>query len=412
MGLIVQKYGGTSVGNLDRIRDVAIRIKASYDEGHNIVVVVSARGGVTNELIAKAKSLHAFPDEREMDMLLAVGEQETIALTAIALHALGIPAVSQTGAQAGILTDYAHTRARIKSMHCEKIKEYLHQKKVVIVAGFQGITPTGEITTLGRGGSDLTAIALAHGLKADVCQIFTDVEGVYTADPRIIPQARKIQEISHAELLELSSMGSKVMQARAVEFAQRYNVDFEVRSSFNHSPGTQVKKRVLNLKEITVTGVAVDNNQTLFTITHLPNKPGITGILFQALNEHDITIDMAPNDLGHDGVSKISFSVNTEDRDRTKRIVDTALLQIGQGILTEICPIAKVSLIGRGIHLHAERVEGFFNVLANNKIDIALISTSELKISAAIDPSKANEAASLLHQAFNFENEPLLVNNV
>jgi len=256
MARIVQKYGGTSVGDIERIKRVADRIKATRDEGNEVVVVVSARSGVTNELLARAKAIHEHPSERELDMLLATGEQETIALTAIALHAIKVEAVSYTGAQAGIFTDAAHTKAKIKTINARPIEHDLQAGKVVIVAGFQGINDEGQITTLGRGGSDLTAIALAAAVKADKCEIYTDVDGVYTADPRVVKDARKLDEISYDEMLELASSGSKVMQSRSVEFAKKYDVVFEVRSSFNHNPGTIVKEEVVYMEEVVVRGVA------------------------------------------------------------------------------------------------------------------------------------------------------------
>src|SRR6188474_681746 len=273
MALIVQKYGGTSVGDIDRIKNVAQRIKKSRDEGHSLVVVVSARSGVTNELIAKAKAITDRPDTREMDMLLAIGEQETIALTAMALHAIDIPAVSYTGAQAGIFTDPIFTKAKIQRIIPKNIQKDLKDGKVIIVAGFQGINEEGQITTLGRGGSDLTAIALAAALKADKCEIYTDVDGVYTADPRVVKDAQKLEEISYDEMLELASLGSKVMQSRSVEFAKKYGVVFEVRSSFNHNPGTIVKEEVAYMEKVVVRGVAVDKDQAKVVITGLPDKP-------------------------------------------------------------------------------------------------------------------------------------------
>lgn len=275
MALIVQKYGGTSVGDTDRILNVAKRIKTFVDGGNQVVVVVSARSGVTNELIARAKTFSAEPDDREMDMLLAVGEQETIALTAMALHSIGQKAVSRTGAQAGIITDDAHTRARLLEITGGDIRDCLDKGEVVIVAGFQGVDKSGNISTLGRGGSDLSAIALAAALKADICQIYTDVSGVYTADPRVVKNARKIPEMSYEELLEMASLGSKVMQARSVEFAQKHNVVFEVRSSFNNEPGTIVKSEAPSLEDVVISGVAIDRNQTKVTVSDIPDKPAL-----------------------------------------------------------------------------------------------------------------------------------------
>src|SRR5215813_13963528 len=275
MAVIVQKYGGTSVANTERIKNVAARVAKYRAKGDQIVVVVSAMSGVTDNLIKLAKELMPLPSDREMDMLLATGEQTTIALTAIALHSLDVPAVSLTGAQAGIVTDGVHTKAKIQNISPKKVHDLLNQGKVVIVAGFQGETSEGQITTLGRGGSDLTAIALAASLKADLCQIYTDVDGVYTSDPRIVPGAQKLPEISYDEMLELASLGAKVMQSRSVEFAKKFGVVFEVRSSLNDNPGTIVKEEAKSMEEIVVRGVSLDKNQAKITLVGVPDKPGI-----------------------------------------------------------------------------------------------------------------------------------------
>ncbi len=400
MALIVQKYGGTSVGDPDRILNVARRIKKFRDQGHQLVVVVSARGGVTNELIARAKALNPTPDEREMDMLMAVGEQETIALTAIALHSIGIPAVSRTGAQAGIYTDFAHTRARIVDITGGDIREQLDQGKVVIVAGFQGQNRAGEVTTLGRGGSDLTAIALAAALKADICQIYTDVDGVYTADPRVVPTAKKLKEISYEELLELASLGSKVMQARSVEFAQKFNVKFEVRSSFNEEPGTIVKAEVPSMEDVVVSGIAVDKNQAKITINDLPDKPGIASKLFQALGEGSVVVDMIIQNIGRGGLANLTFTVAKDDVARAEKVVMAALQNTGGGKLQLTGDIAKVSAVGVGMRSHAGVASKFFGALAQAGVNIQMISTSEIKISVAIDPAQADVAARAVHDAF------------
>jgi aspartate kinase len=275
MALIVQKYGGTSVGNTDRIKNVAARVAKYHARGDKIVVVVSAMSGVTDNLIKLAKDIMPLPSEREMDVLLATGEQQTIALTAIALHNLGLKAASLTGAQAGITTDVVHTKAKIHNIKPKKVHELLKQGNVVIVAGFQGETPEGQITTLGRGGSDLTAIALAAALKADLCQIYTDVDGVYTTDPRIVPNAKKLSEISYDEMLELASLGAKVMQSRSVEFAKKFGVVFEVRSSLNENPGTIVKEETKSMEGVVVRGVVLDKNQAKITLVGVPDKPGV-----------------------------------------------------------------------------------------------------------------------------------------
>src|SRR5580765_3207546 len=288
MALIVQKYGGTSVGNPERIKNVAARVAKYHAKGEQIVVVVSAMSGVTDNLITLARQIMALPSEREMDVLLATGEQTTIALTAMALHALDIQAVSLTGAQAGILTDGVHTKAKIQNITPKRIHQYLDSGSVVIVAGFQGQTPDGHITTLGRGGSDLTAIALAAALKADLCQIYTDVDGVYTADPRIVPGAQKLPEISYDEMLELASLGAKVMQSRSVEFAKKFGVIFEVRSSLNENPGTIVKEETKSMEGIVVRGVALDKNQAKVTLVGVPDKPGVAARIFRALGDDTV----------------------------------------------------------------------------------------------------------------------------
>jgi aspartate kinase len=401
MALIVQKYGGTSVGNADRIRHVATRIKAHRDRGDQVVVVVSARSGVTNELIERAKSLNPFPDDREMDTLLAIGEQETIALTAIALHAIGIPAVSRTGPQAGIITDDAHTRARILDVTGGDIKAQLDDGKVVIVAGFQGLSTHGQVTTLGRGGSDLSAIALAWALKADLCQIYTDVDGVYTADPRIVPQARKIDVLSYDEMLELASSGSKVMQARSVEFAQKYNVVFEVRSSFNDEPGTLVKAEAPNMEQILVRGVAVDKNQVKFTLNDVPDRPGVAATLFQALGAGGIVVDMIIQNIGQGGLANLSFTIAKEDVPRAEKVLHEVVKTLGGGKLQPTADIAKVSAVGIGMRTHSGVAAKFFGALAKAGVNILMITTSEIKISVAIDPAQADLAAQTVHAAFD-----------
>src|SRR5437660_689699 len=310
--LIVQKYGGTSVGNPERIKNVAARLARHRAKGDQIVVVVSAMSGVTDNLIKLAKEIMPLPNEREMDVLLATGEQTTIALTAIALHALGVPAVSLTGAQAGIVTDRVHTKAKIQNITPKRIHELLDQGNVVIVAGFQGQTLEGQITTLGRGGSDLTAIALAAALKADLCQIYTDVDGVYTGDPRLVPTARKLPEISYDEMLELASLGAKVMQSRSVEFAKKFGVIFEVRSSLNDNPGTIVKEETRNMEDIVVRGVSLDKNQAKLTLVEVPDQPGVAAKVFSALTNAAVNVDMIVQNVGHGGgapATDLSFTV-------------------------------------------------------------------------------------------------------
>lgn len=401
MARIVQKYGGSSVADLDRIRNVAARVKKVADEGHEVIVVVSARSGVTNDLVGRALSLNSMPNDREMDMLLAVGEQETIALTAMALHALGVPAVSRTGAQAGILTDLVHTRARIMSIASGSIEDCLGRGEVVIVAGFQGVTAEGQITTLGRGGSDLSAIALASSLKADLCQIFTDVDGVYTADPRIVPDARKLTEISYDEMLELASLGSKVMQARSVEFAKKYGVLFEVRSSFNDNPGTIVKEEVASMEDVVVRGVAVDKNQMKVTVSHLPDKPGTAADIFQALSDAGVVVDMIVQNVARGGLANLTFTVPRDDAERAKKAVVTVFERLGTGQVEVADAIAKLSVVGVGMRTHSGVATTLFRTLATHGINIQMISTSEIKISVVLDIARADEAVQIVHAAFN-----------
>jgi aspartate kinase len=403
MALIVQKYGGTSVGNVDRIQNVAAKIKEQWSKGHKLVVVVSARSGVTNELIGRAKALMPLPDEREMDILMSVGEQETIALTVIALHAIGVPAVSRTGAQAGIITDAIHTRARIIKITGGDIAERLEEGKVVIVAGFQGVTPDGQITTLGRGGSDLTAIAVAASIKADVCQIYTDVDGVYTADPRIVLSAKKMNEISYEEMLELASSGSKVMQSRSVEFAQKYNVPFEVRSSFNDQPGTLVKAIDKTLEDAAIAGVALDRLQTRVTVNDLPDNPQAIATLFNDLGESGLSVDMIIKNLGKDGKSNLTFSVSTDQFVRVEKVVSQTLKNLGSGTVRSAGEISKLSIVGVGMISHPGVAGTLFKALASVGVNSELITTSEIKISVALDPAKADAAIRAVHTAFGLD---------
>ena len=400
MARIVQKYGGTSVGDIERIKRVAERIKAIRDEGNELVVVVSARSGVTNELLARAKAIHEHPSERELDMLLATGEQETIALTAIALHAIKVDAVSYTGGQAGIFTDAAHTMAKIKTINAAPIEHDLQAGKVVIVAGFQGINDEGQITTLGRGGSDLTAIALAAAVKADKCEIYTDVDGVYTADPRVVKDARKLDEISYDEMLELASSGSKVMQSRSVEFAKKYDVVFEVRSSFNHNPGTIVKEEVAYMEQVVVRGVAVDKDQTKVIVSNIPDKPGSAGRVFRALANANIIVDMIVQNVGRNGIANLTFTVPQSDSHRARETLAPVFHDLGGGEVAIHNQIAKLSVVGVGMKTHSGVAATLFETLAAQGINIELISTSEIKISVVIGAARADEAARVAHAAF------------
>ena len=402
MARIVQKYGGTSVGDVDRIKNVARRIKEIRDAGNELVVVVSARAGVTNELIARAKAITALPSEREMDQLLAIGEQETIALTAMALHAIGVPAVSYTGAQAGIFTDTVHTKAKIKGVNANALEKDLKAGKVIIVAGFQGTNEEGQTTTLGRGGSDLTAIALAAAIKADKCEIYTDVDGVYTADPRVVKDAKKLQEISYDEMLELASLGSKVMQSRSVEFAAKYGVVFEVRSSFNNNPGTIVKQEVAYMEKVLVRGVAVDKDQAKVVVSNITDKPGTAAKVFKALANANINVDMIVQNVGRGGVANLTFTVPLTEKDKAVKALAPALKETGGEVAFDE-NIAKLSVVGVGMRTHSGVAATLFEALAKASINLELISTSEIKISVVIAKDKADDAARVAHKAFELE---------
>lgn len=400
MALIVQKYGGTSVKDVERIKNVARRVKETVDAGNRVAVVVSARGGVTNELVARAKEINERPDEREMDMLLSCGEQETIALTAMALHALGQPAVSRLGHQAGFITDKAHTQARIIDLTGGDIKDRLDEGKVCIVAGFQGKNEDGEITTLGRGGSDLSAIALAAALKADLCQICTDVDGVYTADPRVVKDARKIDEISYDEMLEMASSGSKVMQARSVEFAKKHNVVFEVRSSLNNNPGTIVKAEVPSMESVVVRGVAVERDQAKIFVSEIPDQPGAAAKIFRATSDAGVNVDMIVQNMGRKGKANLTFTCPEDGALKAKDAVNKVLAQLGGGTVDISGGMAKLSVVGVGMKSHSGVAATLFESLAKAGVNIDMISTSEIKITVAIDAAQANDAYVAAHGAF------------
>ena len=401
MALIVQKYGGTSVGNPDRIKNVAQRVLATQQAGNQVVVVVSAMSGVTDSLIKLAKEVHPEPPEREMDVLLATGEQTTIALLAMALQGLGAQAASLTGAQAGIVTFGLHTKAKIANITPKRVHELLDSGHAVIIAGFQGETPDGHITTLGRGGSDLSAIAIAAAVKADVCQIYTDVDGVYTADPRIIPDAKKIQEISYDEMLEMAALGSKVMQARSVEFAKKFNVVFEVRSSFNNNPGTIVKTETSKMEDVVIRGVAVDKKQAKVTIAGVPDKPGIAAKVFKTIADANINIDVIVQNVSANGTTDISFTVGDTDAAKSVKVLQPVVKNIGAREVTATGEIAKLSVVGIGMRSHPGVAAKMFETLADNGINIGMISTSEIKISVIIALADAEKAARAVHAAFD-----------
>ena len=400
MSLIVQKYGGTSVGNPERIKNVAQRVLETQQAGHQVVVVVSAMSGVTDSLIKLAHEVHPEPNEREMDVLLATGEQTTIALLAMALHALGARAASLTGAQAGIVTDGVHTKAKIANITPKRVHQLLDSGQIVIIAGFQGETPEGHITTLGRGGSDLSAIAIAAAVKADVCQIYTDVDGVYTADPRIIPDAKKIPEISYDEMLEMAALGSKVMQARSVEFAKKFNVVFEVRSSFNNNPGTIVKAETPKMEDVVIRGVAVDKKQAKVTIAGVPNKPGVAARIFKTVADANINTDVIVQNVGEKGTTDISFTVADTDAAKAAKVLQPIVQEIGARAVTATGDIAKLSVVGIGMRSHPGVAAKMFETLSAAGVNIGMISTSEIKISVIIAAADADQAARAIHDAF------------
>ncbi len=405
MSLLVQKYGGTSVANPERIQNVARRVVETQRAGNRVVVVVSAMSGVTDNLIQLAKAVSNTPSEREMDMLLATGEQTTIALTAMAIHALGAKAVSLTGAQAGIITDGVHTKAKIANITPAQIQTFLEDDSIVIVAGFQGQTMEGQLTTLGRGGSDLTAIAIASELKADLCQIFTDVDGVYTCDPRVVPDAKKIDEISYDEMLEMASSGSKVMQTRSVEFAKKFGVNFEVRSSFNDNPGTLVKEETMSMENVVIRGVSLERNQAKVTISQVPDHPGVASRIFNALAEAGLIIDMIVQNVASSGSTDISFTLNKDELPKAEAVLAPIVAAIGAPGLTARDGIAKLSVVGIGMRSHSGVAAKLFDCLGAAGINIQMISTSEIKIAVILEEDKIAEAANVAHKAFGLHEE-------
>jgi aspartate kinase len=402
VALIVQKYGGTSVGNIERIKAVAERVVKTARQGNQVVVVVSAMSGETDKLIGLAQQLSESPPEREMDMLLSSGERVTSALTAMAVQALGHKAKSMTGRQAGIITDTVHTKARIERISGEQIKKALKDGYIVVIAGFQGVTEgETDVTTLGRGGSDLSAVAVAAAAGADLCEIYTDVDGVYTTDPNIVPSARKLRKISYEEMLELASLGAKVLQTRSVEFAMKYNVPVVVRSSFNDNPGTLVAKEDKDMENVVVSGVAYDKNQTKITIVDLPDKPGIAARLFDTIAGTNVVVDMIVQNVSSDGKSAdISFTVPKTDSRRALEVTEAVAKELGAGKVDMREDISKVSIVGVGMRTHSGVASKMFRTLAENGINIMMISTSEIKVSCVIDLKFTELAVSVLHEAF------------
>ena len=400
MSLIVQKYGGTSVGSSERIRDVARRVSEYRKQGHRLVVVVSAMAGETNRLLDLAREVGRQPTERETDALVASGEQVSAALLAIALHDLGLQAVSLLGHQVRIATDSAFGRARIKSIDKHRLMETLDQGAIAVVAGFQGVDQENNITTLGRGGSDTTGVALAAALGADLCEIFTDVEGVFTADPRIVPHAHKLDCVSYDEMLELASLGAKVLQIRSVEFAKRYKVPVHVRSSFAESAGTMVIGEEKQMEDILVSGVVHDRDQAKITLRRVPDRPGLAARIFGPIANAGIVVDMIIQNASDDGTTDLTFTVPRLDYEKALAIVRRREADLGaQGITTD-ANVAKVSIVGLGMRSHAGVAARMFEMLAQEGINIQMISTSEIKISVVVDEKYAELAVRVLHDGF------------
>src|ERR1700690_29400 len=399
--LIVQKYGGTSVGNPDRIKAVAMRVVATVRQGHKVVVIVSAMSGETDKLIGDAGQVFSNPTEREMDLLLSSGERITTALTSMAISELGQKAIAFTGRQAGIITDAVHTKAKIEKILPDKMKRSLDEGYCVVLAGFQGITEEGDITTLGRGGSDLSAVAVAAALNADLCEIYTDVDGVYTTDPNIVPEARKLEKISYEEMLELASLGAKVLQTRSVEFAMNYNVPVVVRSSFNNNPGTLVTKEDQDMEKVVVAGVAYDKNQAKLTVMHVPDKPGIAARLFNTIADANIVVDVIVQNVSADGLSAdISFTVPKTDSRRALELAQRLADDLGAKGVDVRDDLAKISIVGVGMRTHSGVAAQMFGTLSKHGVNIMAISTSEIKVSCLIEAKYTELAVRVLHEEF------------
>ncbi len=400
--LVVQKYGGTSVGDIEKIKNVARRVAQTKDKGNDVVVVVSAMAGETDRLIGLAQQLAEIPDEREMDLLLSSGERVSAALLAIALKAMGYKARSFTGRQAGFITDEAHTKARIKRIEAKNILDALKRGEIAVVAGFQGVSELShDVTTLGRGGSDTTAVALAAALNADVCEIYTDVTGVFTADPRIVPNARKIERICFEEMLEMASAGAKVLQVRSVEIGMKYGIPIHVRSTFSEEEGTMVVPFSKEMEEVLVSAVTHDKNQARITIIDVPDRPGIAAAIFRPIADANINVDMIVQNVSHEGLTDLSFTVARTDLPKAVQVVEGVVKEIGAKGYTTEDKIAKVSIVGVGMRSHPGVAAKMFETLAKEGINILMISTSEIKVSCVIDEKYTELAVRALHDAFN-----------
>jgi len=400
MALVVQKYGGTSVGTTDRIKNVAKRIIKTYEAGNEVVVVVSAMSGETNKLVALANEMVDIPDNREYDVVVATGEQVTIGLLSMYLKSLGYKAKSYQGWQVPIITDSTFAKARIESIDDSKIQADLKAGNIVVVAGFQGVDKDGNVTTLGRGGSDTSAVALAAALKADVCEIYTDVDGVYTTDPNVCKDARKVEKVSYDEMLELASLGAKVLQIRSVEFAKKYDVDVHVRSSLNDNTGTMVTREDKDMEGILVSGVAYDKNEAKIAVLGVPDKPGIAAKLLTPLSDAAISVDMIVQNVSHDGMTDFTFTVTKADLKKALLITNEAAKEIQAKEVQSDENISKISIVGLGMRSHAGVATRMFAVLAKNNINIGMISTSEIKISVVIDEKYTELAVRVLHEEF------------
>jgi aspartate kinase len=400
MALVVQKYGGTSVGTTERIMAVAHRLIEAKERGDRVVAVVSAMGDFTDELLDKALAINSEPPEREMDMLLATGEQVTIALLAMAINAQGHEAISFTGAQAGIVSDSSHTKARIQEIHAERVLDALDAGRIVIIAGFQALTPEGEITTLGRGGSDTTAVAVAAGLHADVCEIYTDVDGVFTADPRIEPHARKLDTISYEEMLEMAATGARVLQLRSVEFARNHGVVMHVRSSFHAGPGTIVREADETMEQAIISGVTHDTSEAKVTVRDVPDRPGVAAEVFGRLAADNVNVDMIIQNVSEQGMTDISFTTPKEDLVSAKRAVSEVTEALGARSFSVDESVAKVSLVGAGMKTHPGVAALMFRSLADAGVNLDMISTSSIRISCVIGADQVETAVRTLHEAF------------
>ncbi len=400
MALVVQKYGGTSVGSVERIRNVAKRVAARYDAGNQLVVVLSAMSGETNKLVALANEICEFPDSREYDVLVSSGEQVTVALLAMCLKSMGYKAKSYLGHQVPIITDSAYSKARIDKISDKKLRHDLDDGTIIIAAGFQGVDKEGNISTLGRGGSDTSGVALAAALKADVCEIFTDVDGVYTTDPNICQDARKIERISYDEMLELASLGAKVLQIRSVQFAKKYNVDVHVRSSFNDNPGTLVTKEDKEMESILVSGITYAKDETKIAVMRVPDRPGIAARLLSPLSAANISVDMIVQNVSEDGYTDFTFTVSKSDFKKALIITKEAAGEINAGDVITDENISKISMVGLGMRSHAGVATKMFETLAKEGINIQMISTSEIKISVVVDAKYTDLAVRVLHDAF------------